>query len=118
VSAVRYLFDEDFNGRIVIGVRRRMPSLDTVTVLEAGLKEAVDPAVLERAAAEGRVVVSHDHKTMRAYADERLLAGLPMAGLILVRQDYPVGQAFGDLVLIGETTTAEEWLGKIIFLPL
>jgi len=118
VGAVRYLFDEDFNGRIVIGVRRRVPTLDTVTVPEAGLKEAVDPAVLEWAAVEGRVVVSHDHKTMRAYAEERLMAGLPMAGLILVRQDYPLGQAIDDLVLIGETTTAEEWQGKIVFLPL
>jgi predicted nuclease of predicted toxin-antitoxin system len=118
VSAVKYLFDEDFNRRIVRGVRRQGPSLNTLTVQEAGLREATDPAVLERAAAEGRMVVSHDHKTMRAYAEERLLAGLPMAGLILVRQDYPVGQAIDDLLLIGETTTEEEWQGKIIFLPL
>jgi hypothetical protein len=118
VSAVRYLFDEDFNGRIVRGVRRRSSNLDTVTVQEAGLRDADDPAVLEWAAVAGRVVVSHDHRTMRAYADERLVGEQAMAGLILVRQDYPLGRAIDDLVLIGETTTAEEWLGKILFLPL
>lgn len=118
MSAVRYLFDEDFNGRIVRGVRRRASPLDTVTVQEAGLRDAPDPAVLEWAAAEGRVVVSHDHRTMRAYAEERLTAGLPMTGLILVRQDYPLGQAIDDLVLIGETTALEEWQGRIVFLPL
>ena len=118
MSAVKYLFDEDFNGRIVRGVRRRASNLDTVTVQEAGLRDAVDPTVLEWAAAAGRVVVSHDHRTMRAYAEERLTAGEEMTGLILVHQDYPLGQAIDDLVLIGETTTAAEWQGKILFLPL
>jgi predicted nuclease of predicted toxin-antitoxin system len=102
----------------VRGVRRREPALDTLTVQEASLRKAADPAVLEWAATDGRVVISHDHGTMRAYAEERLLAGLPMAGLILVCQDYPLGQAIDDLVLIGQTTTAEEWQGKVVFLPL
>jgi hypothetical protein len=118
VSAVRYLFDEDFNGRIVRGVRRRADNIDTVTVPEAGLRDADDLAVLEWAAAAGRVVVSHDHRTMRGYADERLIAEQAMAGLVLVRQDYPLGRAIDDLVLIGETTTAEELHGKILFLPI
>ena len=118
MSAVRYLFDEDFNGRIVRGVRRRLSSLDTITVQEAGLRDAPDSAVLEWAAAEGRVVISHDHRTMRAYAEERMKAALPMVGLILVRQEYSLGQAIDDLVPIGEITTAEEWQGKIVFFPL
>jgi Domain of unknown function (DUF5615) len=118
VSRVRYLFDQDFNGRIVRGVRRRMPSLDTVTVQEAGLSDASDAVVLEWAATEARIVISHDHRTMRAYAEERLKAELLMRGLILVRQRVPLREAIDDLVLIGETTTAEEWEGKIVFLPL
>lgn len=118
MSAVKYLFDEDFNGRIVRGVRRRTSTLDTITVQEAGLSDASDPAVLEWAATEGRVVVSHDHRTMRACAEERLRAALPMAGLVLVRQGDPLGETIDDLVLIGETTAAEEWEGKIVFLPL
>jgi hypothetical protein len=118
VSAVQYLFDEDFNGRIVRGVRRRSSNLNALSIQEAGLRNADDPAVLEWAAAAGRVVVSHDHRTMRAYADERLIGGQEMAGLILVRQDYSLGRAIDDLVLLGETTTAEEWQGTILFLPL
>ena len=118
MSAVRYLFDQDFNARIVRGVRRRAPGLDTVTVQEAGLSDASDPAVLEWAATQGRVVISHDHRTMRAYAEERLNDELLMGGLFLIRQLVPLRAAIDDLVLIGETTTAEEWEGKIVFLPL
>jgi len=118
VSTVKYLFDQDFNGRIVRGVRRRLPSLDTKTAQEADLSEAPDPMVLELATRENRLTVSHDHSTMRAYAEERLNSELTMRGLILIRQRVPLREAIDDLVLIAETTTAEEWDGKIVFLPL
>jgi hypothetical protein len=89
-----------------------------VTVSETGLGQAADEVVLEHAATESRVVISHDFRTMKARAEDRLHSGLPMAGLILVRQDSRLGQVIEDLVVIGETTTAEEWHGKIVFLPL
>ena len=77
MSRVKYLFDEDLNGRIVRGVRRRIPDLDSRTVQEADLPEASDPAVLDWAATQGRVVITHDHRTMRPCAEDRLKAGLP-----------------------------------------
>jgi predicted nuclease of predicted toxin-antitoxin system len=68
VSTVRYLFDEDFNGRIIRGLRRRAPHLDTQTVQAAGLAQAPDTDVLQWAASNGRVLISHDHRTMRPCA--------------------------------------------------
>ena len=118
MSRVKYLFDEDLNGRIVRGVRRRIPDLDASTVQEAGLPETNDPAVLDWAASEGRVVITHDHRTMRSYAEDRLKRGLPMSGLILVPQTAPLGQVIDDLMLVAEASTAEEWEGTIVFLPL
>jgi len=118
VSRVKYLFDEDLNGRIVRGVRRRISEVDSRTVQEADLSEASDPAVLDWAAAQGRVVITHDHRTMRSCAEDRLKAGRPMTGLILVPQTTPLGLIISDLVLIAEATTADEWNGIIIFLPL
>lgn len=70
MSTVRYLFDEDFNGRIVRGLRRRAPRLDAQTVQTAGLTQAPDTDVLQWAATKRRVLVSHDHRTMRAHAAE------------------------------------------------
>ena len=118
MSRVKYLFDEDLNGRIVRGVRRRISELDSTTVQEADLPEASDPAVLDWAASQGRVVITHDHRTMRPCAEDRPKTGLPMSGLILVRQAAALGQVIDDLVLIAEATTAEEWEGTIVFLPL
>jgi predicted nuclease of predicted toxin-antitoxin system len=119
VSRVRFLFDEDFNGHIVRSFRRQQPHADSRTVREAGLAGAEDSVVLERAAqADQRVVVSHDRRTMTAEARRRIVASLPMAGLILFRQDCPVGLATTELVLVSEATTAEEWHNVIAFLPL
>lgn len=118
MSRVKFLFDEDLNGRIVRGVRRRIPDLDSTTVQEADLPEASDPDVLDWAAAEGRVVVTHDHRTMRPCAEDRMKTGLPMTGLILVRQTAALGQVIDDLVLVVEASTAEEWNGTIVFVPL
>jgi hypothetical protein len=41
-----------------------------------------------------------------------------MWGLILIHQRVPLREAIDSLVLVAETSTAEEWEGKIIFLPL
>ena len=54
---------------------------------------------------------------MRPCAEERLKLGLSMTGLILVRQAAALGQVIDDLVLIAEASNAEEWEGKIVFLP-
>ena len=118
MSRVKYLFDEDLNGRIVRGVRRRISDLDSRTVPETDLPQATDPAVLDWAADQGRVVITHDHRTMRPCAEDRLKTGLPMTGLILVRQTAALGQVIDDLVLVVEASTAEEWNGTIVFVPL
>jgi uncharacterized protein (DUF2235 family) len=65
-------------------VQRRTPTFNTMTT---------DDAVRKHASTESRVVISHDYRTMRARAEDRLRAGLPMAGLLLVPQDMPVGRS-------------------------
>jgi hypothetical protein len=71
-----------------------------------------------RAADKQRLVVSHDHRTMTAAARKRIRQGVPMAGLILFRQDCPLSLATEELELVSEATTAEEWRNVIAFLPL
>lgn len=46
--------DHNFNGRILRGLRRRVPKLDLVRALEVGLASADDPELLDRAAADSR----------------------------------------------------------------
>ena len=69
---LRLLADENFNHDLIRGVLRRLPSLDLIRVQDAGLREADDPAILEWAARERRVVLTHDANTMPAFAYDRI----------------------------------------------
>ena len=112
------LADENFNNDIVRGLLRKKPNLDIVRVQEVGLRGAEDPAILEWAANEGRVVLTHDAATMTYYAYERVRAGLSMPGVIEVADDLPLGQIIEDISLLAEYSNKGEWESQVIYLPL
>jgi hypothetical protein len=61
---IRFLADADLNQAIVKGVRDREPSLDLMSATEARLEGLADRDVLTFAAAQNRVLISHDTSTM------------------------------------------------------
>ena len=69
---VRFLGDYDFNGAIIDGLLRREPSIDFLSGFEADLQGLPDPNVLKKAADQGRVLVTHDRKTMPRHFAEFL----------------------------------------------
>jgi len=112
------LIDENLNHRILRGLLRSVPHLDYVLVASAGLKGADDPAVLALAAGQNRVFVTHDLRTVPKHAYERVEAGLPLAGVIAVPDDLPIGRAIEDLILLIECANASELKSLVIYLPL
>lgn len=72
---LRFAADEDFDGRIVEGLRLRVPDIDIVTVQEQRMRGAPDPEVLAWAASEERILLTHDLETMREFAYQRVLNG-------------------------------------------
>lgn len=110
--------DENFNNDILRGLLRRNPEMDVVRVQDAGLSGADDPAVLAWAAAEGRVLLTHDVATMTRYAYERAARGEPMPGVFEVARTVPVALAIDDLLLLTEGSLEGEWEGQVRYLPL
>jgi hypothetical protein len=55
---------------------------------------------------------------MSAAAKERIEDGLPMSGLFLVPQFRDTGAVAKSLHLIWSASDAEEWAGRIVYLPL
>src|ERR1043166_5780268 len=90
---VRLLVDEDFDNDIVRGVRRRLPDLDIVRVQDVELSGKHDTLVLEWAAKEERILLTHDISTMKPYAYARVEENLPMPGVFVVSQFLPVHEA-------------------------
>jgi hypothetical protein len=115
---LRFLADENFNNQIVRGIRRRNSDVDIVRVQDVGLSEADDPSVLEWAAQQRRVVLTHDVATMTDFAYQRVQAGLAMPGLFEVSRRVPVGLAIEEILLIAECSLEGEWEGQVRFLPL
>ncbi|MBS1793320.1 MAG: DUF5615 family PIN-like protein [Acidobacteria bacterium] len=115
---MKLLSDEDFNNRIVRGLLRRFSSLDLVRVQDIGIEGKYDTEVLERAAQENRLVLTHDFATMIGFAYGRIEDGLKMPGVIAVSQDLPVGEAIEEISMLIECSLENEWENQIVFIPL
>jgi len=89
-----------------------------VRVQDVGLRGASDAEVLAYAAAEGRVLLTHDVSTLIGRAFQRIKAGAEMPGVIAMAQSMPIGSAIEDLVLIAECATSEEYRDQVWYLPL
>lgn len=107
--------DEDFHGDIVRGLRRRLPDLDLVRIQDAGLYGATDPEILEWAAAEHRVLLTHDRHTLIRHAWNRVRAGLPMWGVVAVPQPVATGLAIEALELLVVASFDGEWQDQVLF---
>ena len=110
--------DENLNNNIVRGLLRRKSHLDIVRIQDAGLTGADDPTVLEWAARENRVLLTHDVATMTRYAYERLDAGHAMPGVFEVDPFALMGQVIEDILLLAELSFEGEWEGQIGYIPL
>ena len=116
--AFLFLADEGFNRRIVAEMRRKRPGLDILTIREAGKLGLEDPLVLELAAEQERVLLSHDTHTMPSHLNTFLLSGRQSPGVVLVPQELPIGPALEDLLLIVDAGTPGELANLCTRLPL
>jgi hypothetical protein len=114
---VRLLTDENFNSSILRGLIRRLPKLDVVRIQDVGLIHADDPTILEWAANEQRILLTHDVATITVYAYERIKNGLPMPGVVEVIATAPIGQVIDDLYLFVCCSQLDEYEGQILFIP-
>jgi predicted nuclease of predicted toxin-antitoxin system len=105
------------NQILLRAVIRREPALDFQTAEAARLADLPDPEVLALAAREGRVLVTHDQKTMpRHFAAFITMETSP--GILIIPQRLSVAIATKDLLLIWSSMDAEEWRKTMRFLPL
>lgn len=115
---IRLLTDENLNQRILRALRLRLPEMDCVVVQHAGMAGFSDEWLLELAAIEDRVIVTHDVNTMIGHAVARLTQGKQMPGLIVVPATLKIGRAIKELEVIIACATEPDLKGQIVFLPL
>ncbi len=92
------------------------PQLDIIRVQDT--RQGIpDNKVLEWAATENRILLTHDVNTMPAYAYARIEKGLPMPGVIEVDQFIGIGVVLEYLRMIIEATQPDEWANRGSYIP-
>ncbi len=114
----RFLADENFNNDILRGLLRQMPNLDILRVQDVGLSGMGDPDVLEWAAKEGRVLLTHDVTTMAGFAYNRIDANQLMPGVLEVSRSLRTGPAIESILLMVAASFESEWVGQVRYLSL
>jgi hypothetical protein len=113
-----FLADENFNGRILTGLLVALPDLDIIRVQDTEMYQSPDPELLEWAAQEGRILLSHDVQTIIGFAYDRVRDDLLMPGVIEVRYPQGIGVAIEELVLLISASTPDEFEHQVRYIPL
>lgn len=113
---IRFQADADLNEDILTGVLRREPRVDFRTAAATGLRSLSDVEVLTVAAREGRILVSHDRRTMpRAFAEFIRTNASP--GVLIVSQRIDLLTAIEGVLLVWSASEAEEWTNQLGTIP-
>ena len=114
---IRFQADNDLKFGIVRAVRRSEPAIDFASAQETGLEGVGDPELLECAAGENRVLVSHDRRTMLDHFRSRLTAGKSSPGLLIVSQGSSIGLVAEAIVYIWSMSDPSDLRDQAHYLP-
>jgi hypothetical protein len=114
---IKFQADEDLNENIVNAVIRIEPKIDFQTAIKANLKGFTDQQVLELAANQKRILVSHDHRTIPTHFG-RFITHSTSYGVLIISKNLSVIETAKNLVLIWAVFSSHEWINRIAYLPL
>lgn len=76
-----------------------------------------DPALLDRMEEDGRVLVSHDRRTMIDHFRERLAGGKSSPGLLIVSQGGAIAEVVEAIVYLWAVADPDEVRDQAYYLP-
>jgi hypothetical protein len=115
---IRFVTDEHIARALIVGLRRELEDIDIVRVQDVGLRTMDDPTILRWAADQGRVLITHDVRTMPDFAHRRVAEAAAMSGVLVVPTTMPIGTAIAELSTIAAASDPEEWANRVVYLPL
>ena len=115
--SLRFQADADLKYSIVKAVRQRERGIDFASAVDSGLAGVSDPEILEQAEQEGRILVSHDRRTMLAHFRARLEREKSSPGLFVVSQGAPLQAVVYAIVLTWAASEPSEWRDQVHHLP-
>lgn len=118
MSTLRFVADESLNERFVLALLRRLPDLDLLRVRDARRTGRTDADLLDGSAAEGRILLTPDARTVPPAAFSRVRAGPRMPGVIVIDDLAAARTVIDDVALLVEIGTPEDLRDRVVFVPL
>lgn len=115
---LRLLADENFDGATTRALLRRRPDLDLLRVQDVGLAGADDPSILDWAAQNGRILLTHDRETLPNFAFQRVKQRRTMPGVFLILGEADRAQLINDILLAEDASDPEDWSNQVCYFPL
>ena len=117
---VRFLMDENLSPRLKLAVLRLNPEIDMLRVGDEGTPSfgTLDPEILVYLQKSQRILLTDNRKSMPEHIETHLANDGFFWGLFWLIPRATVREIAEDLVLIWETTEAEEWKNQLIWIPL
>jgi hypothetical protein len=86
--------------------------------MDVGLGHTPDTLILEWIAGEGRILITGDLNTMVGFAWGRVRSGLPMPGVLALKENVGIGRVIDDILLVAQCYTADEMKDQVLYIPL
>lgn len=115
---MKFATDENFNGRILSGLKLRLPHIDIIRVQDTEMYQSSDPKLLQWLADEDRILLTHDHHTIPTYVVERVSNGKYVAGVILVIESTSIGTAIEEIELLISVSEIEDFQNQVHYIPI
>ena len=116
-ALIRFQGDADLRYGFVKALRLREPTIDFASAADTDLDGLPDPEVLEIAAQQDRILVSHDRRTMVDHFRTRLAEGKSSPVVFLVPQSASIGQIVEVIVLVWVASEPVDWANQMRYLP-
>ena len=110
--------DENFPRSLLLAARKHVPQIDAVRVQDVGLTGIADPKLLEWAAANDRVILTHDANTLVGIAYARVARGERMAGVLELVKPFIPREVALDIAIVAYCGVPEDFENQVRYLPI
>lgn len=116
---IRFLIDENLPPRLKLAVLRLNPTIDILRMGDPTTPAlgTLDPEVLSYLEISHRLLVTDNRNSMPEHLETHWKADRRIWGLFWVRPTMSVGRLAQELLLIWETSEAEEWIDILDWIP-
>lgn len=112
----RFQGDENFSGPVIDGLLRKNPRIDFRTSHSMQLAGLLDDKVLQRSAADNRILVTHDLRTMPVHFGV-FITNSNSPGVIVIPRSMSISASVEELFMIWAASEHEEYFNRIVTLP-